>query len=116
MKQQLFSCLLIIYVNAKVSATNKQVNVTCNEFELFSYNFSGVAWSFRFATLNKHKMAPIMVSTQNHLDIKAWLIVLDLQQYEGIKEQHFHFVLFIRSFGNFSFSMSNRKLFKVSWS
>lgn len=28
-------------------------------------------------------MAPIMVSTQQHLDIKAWLIVLDLQQYEG---------------------------------
>lgn len=24
-----------------------------------------------------------MVSSQHHLDIKAWLIVLDLQQYEG---------------------------------
>ncbi|KAJ6633670.1 hypothetical protein Bhyg_16596 [Pseudolycoriella hygida] len=41
-----------------------------------------VAWSFRFATLNKHKMAPIMVSSQQHIDIKAWLIVLDLQEYE----------------------------------
>ncbi|XP_037042558.1 breast cancer anti-estrogen resistance protein 3 homolog isoform X3 [Bradysia coprophila] len=56
-----------------------------------------VAWSFRFATLNKQKMAPIMVAPPHHLDIKAWLVVLDLQQYEesfskflGVEELMFY--------------------------
>lgn len=39
-----------------------------------------------------------MVSTQSHLDIKAWLIVLDLQQYEGI-----HFTLYGSKLLNISF-------------
>lgn len=46
--------------------------------------FTGMAWSFRFATLNKNKMAPIMVLPQHpHLDIGAWLDLLDLRQYDG---------------------------------
>lgn len=52
-----------------------------------------------------------MVSSQQHLDIKAWLIVLDLQQYEGNKNTEFSFDF--EKFLNFHFS--NRKLFKVSW-
>lgn len=70
----------------------------------FSYKFSGVAWSFRFATLNKNKMAPIMVSTQHHLDIKAWLIVLDLQQYEG-KQTKISFIHSFFEMSEFSFSI-----------
>lgn len=43
-----------------------------------------MAWSFRFATLNKDKMPPIMVLPQHpHLDIKSWLDLLDLPQYDG---------------------------------
>lgn len=41
-----------------------------------------MAWSFRFSTLNK-KMAPIMQLPQPHLEIGAWLDILDLRQYEG---------------------------------
>lgn len=43
-----------------------------------------MAWSFRFATLNKNKMTQIVVTPQHpHLDIDAWLDMLDLRQYNG---------------------------------
>lgn len=43
-----------------------------------------MAWSFRFAALNKNKMTQIMVTPQHpHLDIGAWLELLDLRQYHG---------------------------------
>lgn len=49
-----------------------------------AFSFSGMAWSFRFATLNRDKMPPIMVLPQHpHLDIKSWLELLDLPQYDG---------------------------------
>lgn len=43
-----------------------------------------MAWSFRFATLNKSKMTQIMTSPRlPHLDIAAWLDLLELRQYQG---------------------------------
>lgn len=43
-----------------------------------------MAWNFRFATLTKNKMAPVMVLPQHpHMDISVWLETLDLSQYNG---------------------------------
>lgn len=53
-------------------------------FFFYNTNSVGMAWNFRFAALNRNKMAPIMVLPQQyHMDIGAWLDLLDLQQYRG---------------------------------
>lgn len=50
--------------------------------------FTGMAWSFRFSTLSKKQMNPVMVlPRQQHFEIAAWLNVLDLPQYNGMTKQ-----------------------------
>lgn len=50
----------------------------------FFFINSGMAWNFRFSTVNKNTMPPTMVlSQQPHLDINTWLEMLDLAQYNG---------------------------------
>lgn len=43
------------------------------------FHFPGVAWSFRFASLNKKKM---VITNLPHLDINEWLKRLELPDYE----------------------------------
>lgn len=56
--------------------------LNCDFFVLHTNRTAAVEWSIRTHSLNR-AMAPIMQSTYPHLDIDAWLTVLDLHQYAG---------------------------------
>lgn len=55
-----------------------------NRNRFFSFIFSGMAWNFRFSTLSKKQLEPIMVLPRlPHFEIAAWLEMLELTQYNG---------------------------------
>lgn len=80
--------------------------------------FTGMAWSFRFSTLSKKQMNPIMtLPRQQHFEIAAWLNVLDLPQYNGMIKPNFstencNLELAIKYIST-SFYFKYRKLFQV---
>lgn len=60
------------------------INDTFLNSFLLLFCILGVAWSFRFATFGKK----MVISNQPHLEIKDWLIRLELPEYEEHLKQY----------------------------